>query len=218
MSWSASTVAPHTSRTQWKPLSDDNLVERMIHLRAVGGRTHYGEAIGILTLDTRFPRFPGDVGNASTFSFPVKLRAVRGASINQPLSRRATQSCYNRSSNAKELEKEGVRAVTTTCGFLILFQDEIAKALKIPAFTSSLMQIPLVHKMLGEGHRVGIITADSSSLSERHLAKAGVSSSIPLAMYGMQGHGEFARAYLKDETVIDFDKVQEEMLTARQET
>jgi len=185
-------------------------------LRVVGGRTHYGEVIGILTLETHFPRFPGDVGNASTFSFPVKLCTVKGASINRVVKQGDPTLLQPFIEGAKELEKEGVRAITTTCGFLVLFQDEIAKALKIPVYTSSLMQIPLVYKMLGEGHRVGVMTADSSSLTGRHLAKAGIKS-IPMAIYGMQVHEEFSRAYLKDETEIDFDKIQAEVLSAAEE-
>jgi hypothetical protein len=36
-----------------------------------GGRTLYGLALGVLMLDTRMPRLPGDVGNAETWPFPV---------------------------------------------------------------------------------------------------------------------------------------------------
>src|SRR5260370_24339221 len=45
-----------------------------------GGRGNYGEAVGILTLDTVFPRIPGDVGNATTFHFPVRLPVGPGPS------------------------------------------------------------------------------------------------------------------------------------------
>ena len=44
-----------------------------------GGRTVFGQALGIIMLDTRFPRPPGDVGNAATWPFPVQYRIVRGA-------------------------------------------------------------------------------------------------------------------------------------------
>ena len=37
----------------------------MTHL--YGGYTTYGQPIGILMLDTRFPRIPGDIGNAKTY-------------------------------------------------------------------------------------------------------------------------------------------------------
>ncbi len=154
-------------------------------MRIMGGRAHYGEVIGIITLDTFFPRFPGDVGNASTFTFPVKLRSIREASINRVVKQGDRTLLGPFIDTAKELEKEGVRAITTTCGFLIIFQDEIAASVKIPVFTSSLMQIPLVCKMLGKGHRLGIITADSASLSEKHLRAAGVDPSVPLVIGGM---------------------------------
>ena len=44
-----------------------------------GGKNVYGESIGILMLDTKFPRIPGDIGNALTFPFPVRYRKVSGA-------------------------------------------------------------------------------------------------------------------------------------------
>ena len=180
-------------------------------LRVVGGRTHYGEAVGIMTLETVFPRIPGDVGNASTFRFPVKLRTVKGASINRVVKQGDPALLEPFIEAAKELEKEGVRAITTSCGFLALFQDELAKSVKIPVFASSLMQVPLVYKMLGKGHKVGIITADSGSLSEKHLRAAGIDS-IPLAIAGMEDQEEFPKAFLRNEPAIDPDKIRAEIV------
>jgi len=177
----------------------------------VGGRTHYGEAIGIITLDTTFPRIPGDIGNASTFSFPVKLRTVKGASIDRVVKQGDRTLLEPFIDTAKGLEKEGIRAVTTTCGFLALFQDEIAASVRIPVFTSSLMQVPLVYKMLGNGHKVGIITADSDSLSQKHLTAAGIDPSIPLAIAGMQDQKEFSRL-LGNESELEPDKIEAEIV------
>jgi len=180
-------------------------------LRVIGGRTHYGEAIGIITLDTTFPRIPGDIGNASTFSFPVKLRTVKGASIDRVVKQGDRTLLEPFIDTAKGLEKEGVRAVTTTCGFLALFQDEIAASVRIPVFTSSLMQVPLVYKMLGKGHKVGIVTADSDSLSQKHLTAAGIDPSIPLAIAGMQDQKEFSRL-LGNESELEPDKIEAEIV------
>ena len=47
---------------------------------ATGGKSVYGARLGILMLETRFPRIPGDVGNAATFPFPVLYKVVQGAS------------------------------------------------------------------------------------------------------------------------------------------
>lgn len=41
-------------------------------MRLKGGFTNYGQDIGILMLDTIFPRIPGDIGNAKSYDFPVR--------------------------------------------------------------------------------------------------------------------------------------------------
>ena len=47
--------------------------------KAHGGKTVYGACVGILMLETRFPRIPGDIGHAATWPFPVLYKVVRGA-------------------------------------------------------------------------------------------------------------------------------------------
>ena len=47
---------------------------------ARGGKSIYGAPLGILMLEARFPRIPGDMGNGATWPFPVLFRVVRGAS------------------------------------------------------------------------------------------------------------------------------------------
>ena len=48
--------------------------------RVRGGFNQYGFTVGILMLDTKFPRIAGDMGNAMTFPFPVRYHRVTGAS------------------------------------------------------------------------------------------------------------------------------------------
>ena len=52
--------------------------------------------IGILMLDTS-SRFPGDVGNARTWPFPVAYKVVRGAVPDRVTSREGMQPCWRRS-------------------------------------------------------------------------------------------------------------------------
>jgi hypothetical protein len=100
---------------------------------------------------------------------------------------------------AQELEKEGVRAITTTCGFLALFQQKMAEAVNIPVFTSSLMQVPLVYAMLKPTQKVGIITINAESLTRRHLSSVGVDK-VPHVIVGTEGEEEFSRKILDDVT------------------
>ena len=50
---------------------------------AKGGKQYYGEAIGIAIIDgLRYAMIPGDVGNASTYDFPVRIKAIKGLNDN----------------------------------------------------------------------------------------------------------------------------------------
>lgn len=157
-------------------------------------RRAYGQSIGILLLDTIYPRIPGDVGNATTYPFPVRFKIVKGIHLEDIICEKPDISvCRRYIEEAKELEAEGVRAITTSCGYFIYFQDEIAEAVNVPVFTSSLIQVPLVAKMLGKGKRVGIICANSKSLTTAHLRKAGIDDSMLVAVAGMDRNWSIVR-------------------------
>jgi Asp/Glu/hydantoin racemase len=152
-------------------------------------RATYGEAIGILVFDTDFPRIPGDIGNATTYSFPVKFKVVKGVFLSEIVKQNPDYSvCQRFIEAAKELESEGVKAITTSCGYFVYFQDELANAINVPFFSSSLIQVPLVSKMIGKNKRVGIICANSKALSKIHLTKAGINEEIPVAVRGLDDY------------------------------
>jgi Asp/Glu/hydantoin racemase len=182
-------------------------------MRVEGGRTHYGQSIGVLTLDTCFPRILGDVANAKTYPFPVKFRTVSKATIERVVKQGGEGLLAPFLEEARRLESEGVSAITTSCGFLSVFQDELAKQLRVPVFSSTLMVIPLIHRMLGPGQKVGIITADSGSLTERHLKGAGAGS-VPVAIAGLEGTKEFASTILADRPTLDPEAVEKEIVAA----
>jgi Asp/Glu/hydantoin racemase len=178
--------------------------------RVRGGRNIYGFTVGILMLDTRFPRIPGDMGNAATFPFPVRYLRVPGADPDRVVRRGARDLLPGFVAGARELEREGVGAITTNCGFLARFQDELTAAVAVPVFTSSLLLVPLVHRMLPPGRRVGILTVDAASLTRDQFATAGISPEIPLAVAGLETEKEFTRVLLGDELTLDVDAARAE--------
>ncbi len=178
--------------------------------RVGGGFNQYGFTVGILMLDTRFPRIPGDMGNAATFPFPVRYHRVPGADPDLVVRRGAAGLMPAFVEGAKRLESEGVGAITTNCGFLVKFQRELAAAVKVPVFTSALLLVPLVHRMLPPGRRVGIMTVNATTLGPEHLEGAGIGRDIPLAVAGMETEKEFTRVLLGDELVLDVDLAREE--------
>lgn len=178
-----------------------------------GGRTNYGEAIGIIMLDTVFPRIPGDVGNAGTFSFPVRYKTVKGASPQRVVKEADPALLVPFIEAARELEQEGVKAITTSCGFLAIFQKEMAEAVSIPVFTSSLLQIHLAQKIINPKQKVGILTARAQSLTPRHFAGVGLDN-IDLIIKGMDDAKEFSGTFIEGKPSLDVDSCRAEMIAA----
>lgn len=142
--------------------------------------------LGIIMLDTVFPRIVGDVGNPDSFSYPIRKKVVTGASPERIVLDADISLLEPFIEAAKELEAEGVRAITTSCGFLALFQKQLQEQVKIPVLTSSLLQARLIAALLEPSKKIGILTANGQSLGERHFASVGIEQ-VPKVVYGMEG-------------------------------
>jgi Asp/Glu/hydantoin racemase len=178
--------------------------------RVRGGFNQYGFSVGILILDTQFPRVVGDIGNAQTFPFPVRYHRVPGAGPDLVVRRGAEGLLPGFIEGARALEREGVGAITTSCGFLVKLQRQLAEAVRVPVFTSSLLMVPLVARMLPAGRRVGIMTVNASTLTQEHMVGAGIGPEVPIAVIGMETEKEFTRVLLDDEPELDGDLAREE--------
>jgi len=177
-----------------------------------GGKTVYGASVGILMLETRFPRIPGDMGNAGTWPFPVLYKVVSGATPDLVVRRGAAGLAESFIDAARELVADGADGITTTCGFLTLFQDQLAEAVGVPVATSSLMQVPMVQGLLSSGQRVGILTISKASLTPEHLKASGIPMDTPIV--GTDEGREFSRAILDDEPTLDVDLARDDLIDA----
>lgn len=175
----------------------------------------YGESIGILILDATYPCVPGNVGNASTFDFPVRYEKVQGASIDRLLNQQDETLAMPFVQAARNLQQSGVKAITGACGFMALFQQKVAASVDIPVFLTSLLQIPFIHQITGK--TVGIITANASCLTLYHLAAVGIPDTLPIAVAGMENQTEFKAAVLEEKGTLDSTKIEDEVVrVARQ--
>lgn len=174
-------------------------------------RSWDGEAIGILILDASYPCVPGNVGNATTYNYPVRYREVRGASIERLLNERDPSLIQPFIDAAQELEREGVRAITGACGFMALFQRQVAGAVNIPVFLSSLMQAPFIFHTLPPGRQIGIITANKNCLTQEHFDSVGITKEMPLVVYGMEEQDEFRTAVLEEKGSLDSSLIEKEV-------
>lgn len=169
----------------------------------------YGESIGILILDAAYPCVPGNVGNATTFPFPVRYQEVRGASLERLIERADPSLVEPFIEAAIELRDRGVKAITGACGFMALFQREVAAAVDIPVCLSSLMQLPFIHAITGRP--VGVITANASRLTAQHFDAIGVDDSkIHIAIGDMYAKREFREAILEEKGTLDSDQIERE--------
>ena len=169
--------------------------------------------IGILMLETAFPRIPGDVGNPETFPFPVLYRVVKGAVPDRVVRDADPQLIRLFSDAAADLEQAGVKAISTSCGFLAIFHRELVNAVKVPMFTSSLLQVHAARAIIKNNQKVGIITASEQSLTREHFAGVGIDS-YPTAIVGMDESEEFAAVFIGGKETIDVEKCRKEMVAA----
>lgn len=181
---------------------------------AIGGKSVYGASVGILMLDARFPRIPGDMGNALTWPFPVHFRVVRNATPDHVVRRNAEGLLDAFVEAGQDLVDMGVSGITTNCGFLSLFQDDLKARLNVPVAASSLMQVPMLQSLLPPGKRVGILTVSGPSLTSAHLEAAGIALDTPIV--GTETGDEFTRVLLDNEERLDVGKARADNIAAAQ--
>ncbi len=167
-------------------------------------------------LDMKAPLIPGNVGNANSYDFPVRFKVLESVPSDWwcdeqgPDDRRF--EIFLKA--AKELEAEGVKAITTGCGFFAIYQKKAAPHLKVPLFASPLLMVPMVSRMLGENQRVGIISAGGAHLTRGDfLANVGIDPSIPIAVGGLENTEEFYHVHVTQRKPdIDPEKVEQEVV------
>ncbi|KIC47579.1 hypothetical protein RA28_04085 [Ruegeria sp. ANG-S4] len=179
-----------------------------------GGQNICGASIGVLCLESYFPKPPGHIKNPSGLPFPVLYEMIDGITVPTLLNNPTPELLEPFIVGAQRLEAEGVRAITGSCGFLALFQKELAAAVSVPVFASSLIQVPLAFHMTGANAPVGVLTADASALTPRHFQGVGADD-IPVVVKGLEITNEFADVILRNlRTNMDTDLIETEVLQA----
>ena len=161
--------------------------------------------LGVVMLQTRFPRVAGDVGHAASFAMPVRHRVVPGASAQRVVREGDATLLAPFIAAAQGLVDEGASAITTSCGFLVQFQQAMQDALAVPVWTSSLLQ-------LRELHRPGVLTVDAASLSATHLVAANAPADTPVA--GLRPGCHLQRVLLDDLPELDTAQAERDVVDA----
>jgi aspartate/glutamate racemase len=182
-----------------------------------GGPNIYGIPIGVLCLESYHAKVPGHIKNATTFNFPVTYKVVKGATPERIINEADSSLLKPFIEAARELEQEGVRAITGSCGFLVLFQKELADAVNIPVFISSLIQVPMVHRMLRSDQKVGLLVAKKSTLTEEHLRAVGAES-VPVCIGGMDDQEEVCDVIIeRKRRELNLEKLKNEVVSVAED-
>lgn len=168
--------------------------------------------LGILMLDTRFPRIVGDIGNAKSFDFPVIYRTMQGIGPDEAVNAHPNRPRVLAALkvNAEALAQEGAVGLSTSCGFLALYQKDLERVSPVPVATSALLLIAGLKRK-----KVGVITASAKNLTRAHLAGAGAPTDTPVV--GMPTDGAFAATFIRNGATLDRDAVEAEAVAAGKE-
>ena len=154
----------------------------------------------------------GDIGNPKSFAMPVRYSIIAGAYPIEIIRNNPQKLLPDFIQAARLLQDEGAAVITTSCGFLTLFQEELQHALDVPVLASSLFNYNTLAKSLPDGKRPGILTIAASSLSKAHLAAAGIPDDCPIGT--TEGGEEFTRAILENREALDIDKARRDNVEA----
>ena len=165
--------------------------------------------LGILMLDTRFPRIEGDVGNPASFDFPVIFRTMQGIGSADAVAAHPDRPRVLAAlkANAEALAAAGAIGLSTSCGFLALYQKDLEQVSPVPVATSALLLIRTL-----AGKKVGVITASAENLTPAHFAAVDAPTDTPVA--GLPADSSFAATFLRNGLTLDRDAVEAEAIAA----
>ena len=164
--------------------------------------------VGVMMLENTLPRPTGDVGNARTFAFPVAYDVIAEADTTRVVEEKAIGLLGNALTTGRRLVALGVGAVATCCGFLAIYQRELAEHLDVPVATSSLLQIPLVLQTLRPDQSVAVLTVNGATLTEEHLRAVGVDERhlARVKTFGLEDTEHFYPMIIGKITELDIDR------------
>jgi hypothetical protein len=116
---------------------------------------------------------------------------------------------------ARELEEEGVAAITANCGYTIAHQEAVRNAVSVPVACSSLLQLPLLRSMLPKDGKIGLLCFDANRLYPHYFRLAGLDeASLPnMAIGGIQGT-EAWHNWMAEHTKTDYVALERDVMTA----
>ena len=168
--------------------------------------------VGILRLDTHFPRLPGDIGAAGSFRMPVRYRNLDGIGVGQVVTADPPPDLAQALTRAAQsMEADGAALIATSCGFAGRFQEAVQQQLRCPFLASSLLWLPLLRAQYGADACLGVMTFDAGTLGPEHCPPSVRAGFSELALLGLPEDSELRRVIDEDLDQLDAGRVQTEL-------
>ncbi len=154
----------------------------------------------------------GNSTNPESYPFEVDMRHVEGACTETIITHPSQEVCDRFIEIGKEMQAEGVKAITGSCGFNAIFQKQVSEALDIPVFLSSLLQVPFALQTIAPSKKVAVMTAYGSSLTAEHFGYCGVDDMSRIIVLGLENCPEWNSIFEKEDETVDMDLVEKEIM------
>jgi len=205
---------PHPAASELPHTREDySGAERLLIRR---GSPTYGVDVGIMLLDADFPRPLGDIANARTFDVPIHYEVTEGAPVAHVVERSAVGLLEDFVACGNRLIKRGAKVLATSCGFLAIFQRELADRLDVPVATSSMLQVPMALHLLPSTRKLAVVTINGSTMTPAHVRGAGMSQidDDRLIWIGMEESQHFYDVVVRDADPLNVRRAESEMVEA----
>jgi aspartate/glutamate racemase len=181
------------------------------------GRNVYGMTIGLVQMHVNLAMIPGNMGNATTFDFPILYRRMNANDVADVMAEEPTKNFTDAIVEAAQwLELQGVRAIMGNCGFFGSYQNTVKARITVPFFSSSLMMLPMMVHSMPSSKKVGVITANGPNLIKTQAVEnCGLSledKENRIVIMGCEGGEEFSSAIMANTGVHNPAKVEQEIV------
>jgi len=183
-------------------------------VRAVGRQQVAGYSVGIVYIENvHYPMVPGNVVNAYTYDFPVRMKAVPNLTNDRLFNADPTIADDIIATAKHMVENEGVRAICSACGFFGNFHRKVAEAVDVPVALSSLVQLPWIKSIIKPNQKVGILTANASAMTPELFKNCCVEDYSNIVVKDMMNSENFA-AVVDMRGHFDNGKARDEVVNA----
>jgi hypothetical protein len=178
----------------------------------VGGQPFYGQEVGVLLLDARYPRLPGDVGHAATYRWPVQFEIVEGLTADRLIHHFDDGIPPLVARSVDRLIQRGARVVVGGCGFFARVHAYVRQRSRVPFLSSSLLQVPWLRTLYGDP--IGVLTIDAEALDDHYLGDCGWSRRDPVVIEGIDPASMFAQVYFENRDRFDPRQMEADVVAA----